>query len=453
VTNDSAHGSVKGVVRALRLTSIASVLSIAFGVGTNKIIAVVAGPPGVALIGVYRTLVSIVTSLVQLGVSDRAMQKLSVARSDEEARQTIAAASALTLGQSLLVLLAALVAARPIARWIFGAAEAASHVWEVRFVLATTVGVLMLQTVTALLNGQVMLREAMRVSVATSAATFATVYPFLLLGNVGLAFVIGATCFVGAGLGLADLVRRNHLRASDLFSLHRWRHALRVLPLSASLTLEPLVVTGSGLILQSLMARGYGIDQLGLYNAAGLLEGTAVMVLTASMRSYFVPTLGRLEREGDKQAFINRVLMLLTLAVLAGVAVLVFVAPLAMRLLFSSRFVGASKLAAIVGVSIVGQLYGWCYSMYFLHRAQFRTRLVLETAWAVARVAATWYCIERGMSLSAVAWVHVGAHTFSGLIHAGVAVARGGRGMLSPLNLLLGVAGLAGLITLVLWRG
>src|SRR6185436_137433 len=75
VSRDHAHGSLGGVVRALRLTSIASFLTIAFGVGTSKIIAVVAGPTGVALIGVYRTLVSIVTSVVQLGVTDRAIQK------------------------------------------------------------------------------------------------------------------------------------------------------------------------------------------------------------------------------------------------------------------------------------------------------------------------------------------------------------------------------------------
>lgn len=450
MSGEGSPGSIKGIVRALRLTSVGSLLTIGFGVGTNKIIAVFAGPTGVALIGVYRLLMSIVTSAVQLGISDLAVQRISTARSRQEVLDAIGASSAFLIVQSAVTLTLALVCARPLATLLLGA-DGAAHISELRLVLATTVGVLALQTVTALLNGQLRVAESTRVAIFTSAATLATVYPLVRMGPLGLALVLGGTGFLGAALGGYYIVRDNKLGLADLLFAGRWRTLFVALPISLPLIVEPLVVTGSGLAVQALVTRHYGIDQLGYFNAASLLEGTAVMVLTASMRSYYLPTLGRFTEPADKERFVNRMLMLLTVAVLVGVLLIVGLGPLAIRILFSARFLPAAALVSVLAVSIVGQLYNWCYAMFLTHHADYKTRLWLETVWAAIRVGGTWYCVARGLPILDVAWVYVAAYAFSGALHAVVSARRYGWGLLRPANIAGGLGGLALLVAIVLY--
>src|SRR5207245_3797118 len=104
-------------------------------------------------------------------------------------------------------------------------------------------------------------------------------------------------------------------------------------------------------------------------------------------------------------------MLILNLVVLAGVALLVFVAPLALRILFSGRFVDAANITAILGVSIVSQVVGWCYAMFLLHRAEFATRLALEAVWGVARVAGTWYCNASGWPRASIDLHHIAAYS------------------------------------------
>jgi PST family polysaccharide transporter len=381
--------------------------------------------------------------VLQLGIPDVIVQKISNAKARHEVHETARASYAVLVLQSLLLVVAAALGGKLISGWLFGADHAAAHAWEVRFVLITTIGVLALQTTTAILNGELLVAEATRVGIVTSAATLATVYPFLLLGNIGLAFVIGATCFVGAGLGLGYVVRSDGLGPSGLRISGRAGELKRILPVSWALALEPVTVTGSGLVVQAIVSRHYGLDALGLFNAATLLEGTAVTVLTASMRSYYLPALGRLGTAAEKHRFVNQVLQLLLAATVIGVALMIVLGPLALRILFSGRFAGAAQLTAIFGVSIVGQMFTWCYAMYFLHRADYRMRFWLDGAWALVRVAGSLACVVLALPLTALAWVYVASYAVAGVLNCAFAMRHAGRGMLGVGNALFGLVALA----------
>jgi hypothetical protein len=152
-----------------------------------------------------------------------------------------------------------------------------------------------------------------------------------------------------------------------------------------------------------------------------------------------VTTRGSSVSDTDKEPFLNRVLMLLMVAVVAGVTLMVLLAPLGMRLLFSGRFVAGARLVGILGVSLIGQMFGWFYTMYLVHRGAFTTRLLLESVWAVVSVGATWYCTTRALPIDSVAWVHVGTYLLLGALTAATAAARYGRGLVSLPTVLLGV--------------
>jgi PST family polysaccharide transporter len=444
------QGGLRNSLLAMRRTSLASLLVVVLGMGTNKIISMFAGPAGAALVTLYRTLITVVTTIVQLGVLDVVVRRISTAANPAVAREALSAAVAFFVIEAAVTAVVALFGAGPIAHLMFGR-DFAAHVFEVRLVLATTVGVLALQMITAVLNGRLLLRASTQVGMVTAATTLAVAYPLVELGPSGLALLIGGTCFVGAGLGFYHLLTHEKLSATELLGSAQWRGLRRVLPFSVGSTVNPLVITASALAIQTLIGRHYGIEPLGLYGAASLLETTAVMVLTSSMRSYFLPMLGRLE--GDEQSrFIARILLMLTLVVFGGVVLLVVCGPLAMRILFSGRFIDAAGIAAVLGLSIVGQLWGWCYSMVLLNRGDFGSRLVLDSIWAVLRIGGTWYCVAHDRPIIDIAWVHAASYTITGILYASVVAVRYGRRLVDAKAIALGLATGTVLVLFVTWR-
>lgn len=434
-----ASGSVSEMVAAVRLTSLASILTTVLGVVSTKIVAVVASTDGVALIGLYRTFAQLVSSALPLGLNDVVVQRTSTAPSRDQAWKVIEAATFFVLIQSLITFAAAILLGRPLGRLLFGAA-AGAHVWEVRWLLVMTAGFILMQAVIAVLNGQGRLREATWVNLITAAATLATVYPFLLLGHVGLPFVLGFTCFIGAAVGAGYVWRGAGARR---FSLPGWRESWRRLPLSASLVVRPMLVAGSSLAMQSLILRHYGLELLGWYNAASTIETTAIMVLMSHMRSYYLPTLGRLANDGSKHRFANRAVTLLLAELLLGGMLLILGAPLILRILFSARFHTASDLLIVLTFSMVGQVFAWSAAMFLLHKADYRAFLGVDAVWAILCVAGTWACTHSNQPLIAVAWVHAAGYIASAALYAVVIRHRHRDFHISMPNLLLGAATLA----------
>jgi O-antigen/teichoic acid export membrane protein len=303
--------------------------------------------------------------------------------------------------------------AGPVASWLFTAEDGSRHLWEIRLVLGLTIGVLALQSVSASLNGLLRLREVNRVNLVTSLLTLLTVYPFLLLGRIGLTFVIGFTCFIGSVLGILYLQKAI---GHSLFRIHRprsWAAFRAVLPISPWLALQPILNTGSALTVQIALSRHYGLDSLGLYNAAAMIETTSITVLMSSMRSYYLPTLGRFASFTEKRVFVNKILSVLLVLLLVGVMTLVMGAPLAVKILFSGAFGHAEDIVRILALSMVGQVLVWCSALFLIHGADYRTFVLLDSAWASVRVLGTVLCAALDAPLQAVAWVHVGSYALS----------------------------------------
>ncbi len=429
----------RGIIGALRFTSVASILTIAFGVGTNKVIAVVAGTEGVALIGLFRTLSSIVTAILSLGVSELVMQRISTTQDRRLVHRILGATFIFFVFQSTTVLLVATFFSGAISNLLFGRQLGPEHTLEIRLVLGLTIGVLALQAATASLNGLVRVREASRVSIMTSLLTVLTVYPFLRLGRVGLTLVIGVTCFIGAAIGARYAWRASGLTMREFRAPRSWKEFIAALPISQWLILGPILLTGGSLAVQALVTRHYGLVELGYYNAASLLETTSIMVLMSAMRSYYVPMLGKLATQAEKRDFINKTLTILLVLLLLGVSVLLLGAPYLIRILFSPQFAPARDILLVLAISMLGQVFIWCGAMFILHKADYGTFLWVESIWVAIRVTGTASCVLLRYPLIAVAWVHVVGCTLSAIIYGLVIRRRYGGAIVNAYNAGIGI--------------
>jgi O-antigen/teichoic acid export membrane protein len=430
----SATAKTPTGLRALQVIGSASLLTTALGVVTSKIIAVVAGAEGFGLLGLYRTLGHLVSLSLALEMTTVIVHRASLAPSIEEARRVFRATWHLFLCQALAIVALTILGAGWITQWLFGRPAANPHIWEIRLVLLMTSGVLALRAVVALLEGRLRFKQAAGANIITSLATVVAVYPLLLLGHAGLALIIGSTCFAGAAVGLLFVWRAYELSRQD-FQVHIGQPALLTsLPASFILTVRTIMVTGTLLILQAIINRYYGATALGWYNAATLVEGSAMLVLMSSMKSYYLPSLGQLGDVDAKATLANRLLSLLLVLILGCGIMLLLAAPYLVRIAFSAQFSPVAGLLSILSLSLVAQVISWFYTIYLLHQQNYLPHFLLDALWSVLLLCGAGFATYRGWPLESVIWFYVVAHTITALLYVTFLRLRYGAAMLSRLN-------------------
>ncbi len=445
----SSSSTVPSLGSAVRLTSVASLLTLLLGLATNKVIALVSGTEGVALVALFRSLTITVSTVLALDTMTVIVQRVSTAPSLAEAREVLRAAWMLFLGQMFIIGGCALFLAYPVAVLIFKA-EAARHVAEVRIVLALVSGVLGMQITGALLNGRLKLKQVIFINVLTSTLTLLTLYPLLQLGRVGLAMVIGLTCCIGAMMGAFLVWREYRLTWRDLgISRREWSH-LRAMPVSSLMALRAVVDSAALMSLQFVITRHYGTHNFGLYSSASMFETSIMAVLASAMTPYYLPALGRLDRQEEKDAFVNRFLSMLLALSLPIVLLLTLAAPLLIPLLFRQDFIAAAGFVPVLCVVIVAKVFTWCYLIFLQHKADYRLCLLIDSAWAAFLLAGMALCMSFGQPLRYMVWAYALSHCLLALLYVLLSALKYSRGLLGRANLLLGLmlAGGAGLYLL-----
>lgn len=432
------------LLAAVGLTGSAALLSVALGVATTKVIAMVAGPAGIAVMGLYRYAGALVSRSLLLGLDTTVVQRISTAKDPKDVSNTVGAAALALVFQGVAIAVLAGIGAGLIGAWLFGTAATRLQLVEIRVVLAMAYANLVMQVMTAVLSGRAEVRKVAWVGVAAAVVTLMAIYPLLQLGNVGLALNVGSGSTVGAALA-TFYVWRVYRPAWVPGSLgERFRALSAVLARSFFLIVHPIVMMSAVVSVQSLVFGRFELAGLGAYNAAMTLLDTALMVMMASARSFFLPTLGQLDGHEDKAGAVNRVLRINLILAFATTLVTIAGAPVLIRVLFSNDFATTERILPAFSLALVGQAFVWTYAMFYLHRARYRLFFSLDLFWAALYVGGTLIVTSRSGSLTAAAWVYAGSYCLSGIAYAFVAVRAFGMAMLDNANVRLGAFALLG---------
>jgi O-antigen/teichoic acid export membrane protein len=439
-----APASAPRLLSAVGLTGSATLLTVALGVGTTKVIALVAGPSGIALMGLYRYLGALASRSLLLGLDTTLVQRISTARDGKTVSDAVGAAFLAMILQGMVIAGLAFASAQPIGRWLFGEAATPAQVVEIRVVLAMAYANLVLQVMTAVLGGRVEVRKVAFVGVVAAFVTLAAIYPLLRLGGLGLALNVGSGSVAGAALAAMYIFRTVGFSFRRVPLADRFRALWAMLARSAFLILHPLVMMSVVVSVQSLIRARFALPGLGAYNAAMTIFDTALMVIVASARSFFLPSLGQLQDPEQKARVVNRVLRVNLMLASAAALVAIVGAPILIPVLFSGRFESAIEILPPFSLALVGQAFVWSYAMFYVHQARYRLFFGLDLIWAMTYLGATIWVVSRQGSLTAAAWAYASSYCLSGLVYTFVAVRAFGLPMLDRWSLRLSLVAFGG---------
>ena len=372
--------SHRQIFRSSAIIGGASVINIVIGIIKVKLLAMLLGPTGVGLMGLYQNIMGMASTLAGCGVNTSGVRQLAASVGEEATlaivRQTLWLAN-LILGLAGMVLLWLL--REPVAQWVFGDT---AHVNEVGWLGLGVLLILIASSQMALLHGLRRIGDLARVNIISAILGAATsIFLVYLLGEDGvLWFVLSAPAVSAlvAGYYAARLPRPQPAHDWQAIS-QQWQAMLKLgLPLMAG----SLLTLATQLAGRSIILRELGLEASGYFQAAWAISMTYVGFVLSTIGTDYYPRLTAIINDLPlaKKMVNEQAEMGLLLAGPVFLAMITF-APWVISLLYTSDFAPATDVLRWQVLGDIFKVASWPMSIVLLAQGRGGFFIGTEAIW------------------------------------------------------------------------
>lgn len=392
----------------------ASVIQMAIGIAKVKFLAVMLGPAGIGLMGLYQNIMFMASILAGCGMGSSGVRQLAAATDDAETliviRRTLWIAG-LVLGLAGMAIL--WLVSEPIAYWVFGDNAHAREVgWLGLGLLFTVVAA----SQTAILQGLRQVGELAKVSILSAVVgAFVGVLAVYILGAEGLLWFVltaPAATFLVATVYVTRLPKPQ--QPYDLAAIRQqW---LLIMKLGIPLMSAGLLTLLTQLAVRSVVLRELGLDASGYFQAAWAISFTYVgFVLNAMALDYF-PRLTTAINDHERAAkLVNEQAEMALLMVGPILMVMITLAPAVIHLLYAENFGPAVEILRWQVLGDILKVASVPIVFIFLAKGHGGVAIAIQIIWSLAYLGPVILGIEKyGLVMAGVGF------GFAYLIYYGV---------------------------------
>lgn len=383
------------ILKSTMLMGGSSLVNVALSIIRNKAMAVLLGPEGVGLMGLYGSILDIAQAIAGLGVGSSGVRQIAEAAGTDDADMIARSATVLRRISMVLGLLGALLLAAlafPVSNFTFGDYQ---HVGGIALLSLAIFFRLVSAGQTALIQGLRGIADLARINVF--AGLFGTAVSIPLIYLFGLQAIAPSLVVIAAVSILPTwwYSRRICPHPSPMPMRQFGREVSALLRLGFVFMASGLLTFGAAYAIRLIVLKEGGVMAAGLYQAAWGLGGLYAGFILQAMGTDFYP---RLTAAADNDVECNRLVneqaeisMLLAGPGLLGTLTL---APLMMSLFYSAEFHGAVDLLRWICLGMMLRIISW--PMGFIVVAK-HTQVIFfwtEVAAAVVHVGLAWLFVS-----------------------------------------------------------
>ncbi len=374
----------KGIFKSTFLFGFVQVVRLLVSLIRNKIVALLLGPNGMGVIGIYNNTINMIKTGAGLGISQSAVKDVSEANASgqvEAFSRTISLTHKLVFITSLFGLFVTILLSPLLSKISFN-----NYQYTIPFIvlsLAVAFDILV-DNQLAILKGMRRLRSLAYASMLGAVAALMTGVPlFFLFREKGIvpSIIISA---VATAVVSTYYVRRIKYKKVSLTMKEVWKEGFPMIKMGSSMMTANFLSFFFNMLVLAFIQNMGGLIDVGLYNAGSVLVVSYFSMVTTALNTDYYPRIAavnkdnvRLQVESDQQSRAGLIL------VFPLVILFVFLAPIAIDILYSSEFVDALKYTdwAILGIviSVVSNCLGYILivkqeaKLYFIIAVLFNT--------------------------------------------------------------------------------
>ncbi|MFU0507203.1 O-antigen translocase [Pseudaminobacter sp. NGMCC 1.201702] len=373
-----------------------SVVNVGFSIIRNKAMAVLLGPEGVGLIGLYTSICDLAQTLGGLGVQASGVRQIaeSVGTHDAEriARTTIVVRRiSLVLGLAGALLLAAF--SLPIARFTFGGAEYAAGV-------ALLSAAVFFRLVSA---GQIALVQGMRrisdlARISMLGAFFSTVISIPMVFLFGQQGIVPSLVAMAAATALTSwwYSRKIHVNPPVMSARDVSQELSGLLKLGFAFMASGFLTFGAAYAVRLVVLQHEGVVAAGLYQAAWALGGLYAGFILQAMGTDFYPRLTAVCQDHEEcNRLVNEQAQISILLAGPGLLATLTVAPLVLSLFYSAEFHAAADLLRWICLGMMLRIIAWPMGFIVLAKGAQQIFFWTEVAATLVHVGLAWLLVRR----------------------------------------------------------
>ena len=391
----------------MSITGGTQAISVVLSIVRMKALALLLGPAGVGVLGIYNSFVTTSSTLAGAGISNAAVRQLAQAREDVTRfgvlKRVIFLANA---AQGLIGLAIIWLLRERLSVWIFGQG---GYGFELGVAGIAVVLGLVLTSQTALLRGLRRIGDIGRVTVfGALAGTVGGVLAVYLLGMDGLLW------FVIAQPLTAVLVAMRYTRKIGKRPLVKpeqrafWSHWKEMARIGFGFMLGGLATSATMLIVNARIANELGLGSAGQFVAAWGLTVTYLSFLLNAMSMDYYPRLAEII-EKDRNGAIRLMNEQAQLSLFIGgpvIFAMIGFAPLAVLILYSADFTAAVALLQWQMAGNIFKIASWPIAMTFAATGRAKTFLFSQVIFNVVYLALIWFGMPYfGLEIAGIAFL------------------------------------------------
>ena len=416
IERDKGESRYGEILKSTSLIGASSVINIAMSVVRLKVLAILLGPAGIGLFGLYNVIIDLTANLVGLGVQSSGVRQVAMAVSSKDGDKVARIAKVLMLTSLVLGMigaLALLVLAAPVSNLSFGTEARASAV----MLLGLAVWLRILAGApTAIIQGHRRIGDLARMTVVgallNTAAAIPLIYFFGEAGVVPSLIAVALTSWIAAHW----YCRKVRLPRVGLTLAQFSSETNDLLKLGFAFMASGLLTAGAAFVIRILVVQHDGVAAAGNYQAAWSLGGIYVGFILQAMGTDFYP---RLSAVGTDDAACNRAVneqsMVSVLLAAPGLLATLALSPWVMAVFYSTQFADAVPLLRWFCLGMLLRVVAWPMGFIILAKGAQRIFFWTEVAATIVHVGLAWLLLGV-VGLTGAGLAFVGLYVWHGLL-------------------------------------
>ena len=404
------------ILKSSALIGGSSALNIVIGILRTKAMAVLLGPAGFGLMGLYASIADLAVTSAGMGVNNSGVRQIAEAAASGEIERVARTVTVLRRTAVLLGIFGAglmVVFCRQLSTLTFGNDQNAEAVALLSLVVFFRL----------VADGQVALVQGLRrirdlATLGVLGALFGTMLSIPLVYFLREKGVVPSLVCIAA-MSIATswwYSRKVRIQKLAMTISEFWRESASLLKLGLAFMASGFFVMGTAYAVRVIVIRSVGLEAAGFYSAAWTLGGLYVGFILQAMGADFYPRLvgvandnARCNRLANEQAQIS--------LLLAGPGILgtLTFAPLVIALFYSARFAGAVEVLRWVCLGMALRVVTWPMGFIIVAKNRQAVFVSADFAWAIVNVCLAWLCVNYfGVNGAGIAFF--GSYVFHGLL-------------------------------------
>jgi enterobacterial common antigen flippase len=383
------------ILKSSALIGGSSMLNVGISVIRTKAMAVILGPTGFGLMGLYTSVFELVRGVTGMGVSSSGVRQIAEAvGSQDEGKiaRTVAVLRRVSLWLGLFGGLVLVAACQPISWLTFGDT---SHAWGVGLLSLAVFFRLISDGQGALIQGMRRIGDLARMSIWGAVIGTITTIPLVYFFRED-GVVLALVAMAGFGLLVSWFYSKKiKVQAPVLSGADIRREGGELLKLGVAFMVSNLMMLGAAYLIRVMVMHASNLESAGFYQASWTLGGMYVGFVLQAMGADFFP---RLTAVATDHAECNRLVNEQTLVslLLAGpgiIATLTF-APVVIALFYTGEFQAAVPVLRWICLGMALRIIIWPMGFIVLAKGARNFFFLSEVVWATAHLGLGWVFLQ-----------------------------------------------------------